>query len=86
VWQVGSVELDWQATVTDSAITAAGQVGVRSTLDGTNTNTLPVTYSYDNFQVLNPQNFTVIRSVNGVVKPHSAGEDVRLAYPTILAL
>jgi hypothetical protein len=86
VWPVGSVELDWQATVTDSAITAAGQVGVRSTLDGTNTNTLPVTYSYDNFQVLNPQNFTVIRSVNGVVKAHSAGEDVRLAYPTILAL
>jgi hypothetical protein len=84
-WQTGSVELDWQATVTDSSLTGAGQVGVRSTLDGTNTNTLPVTYSYDNFQVLNPQTFTVTRSINGVVKSHSAGEDVRLAYPTILA-
>ncbi|MFE2311678.1 hypothetical protein ACFXC8_00505 [Streptomyces sp. NPDC059441] len=84
-WPVGSVELDWQATVTDSSLTGAGQVGVRSTLDSANTNTLPVTYSYDNFQVLNPQTFTVARSVNGVVKPHSAGEDVRLAYPTILA-
>ncbi|MEU3945467.1 hypothetical protein [Streptomyces sp. NPDC029526] len=33
-----------------------------------------------------PQSFTVQRSVNGVVKAHSAGADVRLATPTIAAL
>jgi hypothetical protein len=29
---------------------------------------------------------TVTRSMNGVVKAHSAGEDLRLAYPSYLAL
>jgi hypothetical protein len=33
-----------------------------------------------------PQAFTVVRSINGVVKSHSAGEDVRLHNPTILGL
>jgi hypothetical protein len=33
-----------------------------------------------------PQTFTVTRSINGVVKSHSAGEDVRLAYPTYVSL
>ncbi|MFI9154481.1 hypothetical protein [Streptomyces sp. NPDC053367] len=33
-----------------------------------------------------PQTFTVTRSVNGVVKAHAAGADVRLATPTYLAL
>ncbi|MGW3025875.1 hypothetical protein [Streptomyces sp. NPDC001221] len=86
VWPTGTAEPDWQATVTDASLTAAGQVGVRSTLDSANSNTLPLTYTYDNFQVVSPQTFSVIRSMNGVVKSHIAGEDVRLAYPTILAL
>jgi hypothetical protein len=33
-----------------------------------------------------PQAFTVVRSVNGVVKAQSAGTDVRLWFPPILAL
>ncbi|OPC81806.1 hypothetical protein B4N89_13450 [Embleya scabrispora] len=33
-----------------------------------------------------PQTFTVVRSVNGVVKPQDAGADVRLARPTVVAL
>ncbi|MFJ4692851.1 hypothetical protein [Streptomyces sp. NPDC088766] len=33
-----------------------------------------------------PQTFTVIRSVNGIVKSHTAGTDVRLAHPAHLAL
>jgi len=33
-----------------------------------------------------PQTFTVIRSVNGVVKAHAAGTPVRLADPAIVAL
>lgn len=86
VWAQGTTEPDWMASATDSALTQAGSVGVRSTLDSANTNTLPVTYSYDNFQVLNPQTCTVSRSLNGVVKAHSAAEDVRLAYPSIISL
>jgi hypothetical protein len=85
-WPQGAAEPDWLATVTDSSLTAAGSVGVRSVLSSLNTNTLPVTYSYDNFQVLNPQTFTVMRSVNGVVKAQAAGEEISLAYPTIISL
>lgn len=33
-----------------------------------------------------PQSVTAVRSVNGIVKAHSAGADVWLAHPTILAL
>lgn len=33
-----------------------------------------------------PQTMTVTRSVNGVVKAQSSGEDVRLAHPTIISL
>jgi hypothetical protein len=86
-WPRGSVEPPvWQATATDSALSAAGSVGVRSILDGANTNVLPVVFTHAVFQLLNPQTFTVARSINSVVKSHSAGEDVRLANPTILAL
>jgi hypothetical protein len=34
----------------------------------------------------NPQTMTVTRSINGVVKAHTAGEDIRLAYPAILGM
>ncbi|MGW1497590.1 carbohydrate binding domain-containing protein [Streptomyces mirabilis] len=84
-WLRGQVEPPWQATATDTSLTAAGSVGVRSILDGANTNPLPVLFTHAVFQLLNPQTFVVTRSINGVVKAHSAGEDVRLAYPTILA-
>ncbi|MEU0306865.1 hypothetical protein [Streptomyces cyaneofuscatus] len=33
-----------------------------------------------------PQSFTVTRSVNGIVKAHTTGTDVRLAQPAIVAL
>jgi hypothetical protein len=33
-----------------------------------------------------PQTLTVIRSVNGIVKAHTAGDDVRLAYPAVIAM
>ncbi|MGW4670069.1 hypothetical protein [Streptomyces sp. NPDC004324] len=77
----------WQATAIDGALTDAGQVGTRSILSSINTNTLPVSVAYDNLRLVNVQTFNnVTRSVNGVVKSHPAGDDVRLAYPTYLAL
>jgi phage replication-related protein YjqB (UPF0714/DUF867 family) len=85
-WQDGGYEPPWMVTVTDNNLRSVGQVGIRSILSSANTNTLPVTASYDDFQQVTPQTFQVIRSVNGVIKAHSAGDDVRLANPTILAL
>ncbi|MFF7949146.1 hypothetical protein [Streptomyces griseorubiginosus] len=86
-WPRGTAEPGaWHATVTDSAFSAAGSVGVRSILDAANTNVLPVIVSIDNFKLTNVQTMTVTRSVNGVSKAQVAGEDIRLAYPTILAL
>jgi hypothetical protein len=86
VWATGEAEPDWQSTVTDGALSAAGSVGVRSVLGSGNTNTLPLVFTYDNFQLTDPQTLTVTRSVNGVTKAHAAGADVRLATPWILPL
>lgn len=76
----------WQATVTDTSLTAAGSVGVRSVLDGSNTNTLPVTATYDNFEITTPQRLTVVRKINTVIKPHTADTAVSLAQPAHVAL
>lgn len=86
-WPLAEVEPgSWQVSVTDSALSAPGSVGVRSILSSANTNVLPVTYAYDNFQLVNVQTMTVTRSVNGVIKAQVAGEAVSLAHPTIISL
>ncbi|MBX9392286.1 hypothetical protein K4749_01395 [Streptomyces sp. TRM72054] len=86
VWQVGSAEPDlWHITVTDSSLSSAGSVGLWSIAASANTNVNPV-ISFDNFDLINPQTFTVTRSVNGVTKAHAAGTDVRLAQPARAAL
>ncbi|MDT9688200.1 hypothetical protein Q5762_07490 [Streptomyces sp. P9(2023)] len=74
-----------QATATDSAFTAAGSVGLRTQAGASLSNVLPVTVSMDNL-ASTPQLMTVTRSVNGIVKAHSAGTAVRLAQPMIVAL
>ncbi|MBO0917543.1 poly-gamma-glutamate hydrolase family protein [Streptomyces laculatispora] len=88
VWQDGTAEPPgWQLETTDTSLTAAGSVGMRGILSTTNTNALPVMTSWGDFTTLGTsQTFTVTRSVNGIVKPQSAGADVRLATPTIAAL
>lgn len=86
-WRVGDQEPDkWHVDTTDGSITAANQIGTRSIRSTGNTNTAAVEIRYDNFEVVNPQTFTVARSQNRVVKSHSAGADVRLAYPAYTAL
>lgn len=85
-WTVGALEPGpWDVEVTDSSLTAAGSIGCRSISAAGNTNVNPV-ISYDNFDLVNPQTMTVTRSVNGVTKTHTAGTDVRLAYPAYAAL
>lgn len=87
VWPTFSGEpVDWQVTITDTDLASAGNIGIRAILSSTNTNTLPVRASFDQFFLASPQTFTVTRSTNGVVKAQSAGEDVALAYPMHLAL
>ena len=86
-WPTSEAEpLSWQV---DTAITVgrvdSGAVGLAASAFGTNTNVNPQ-LRYDDFQILDPQKFTVTRSVNGVTKAQTAGTDVRLAYPTILSM
>ncbi len=75
----------WHLEVTDTALTAAANIGIRCFA---NTGSTPVNpqLRFDNVQIINPQRFTVVRSRNGVIKSHAAATDVRLAYPTIVAL
>jgi hypothetical protein len=80
VWPVGTTEDEWQVTTTDSTLTAAGSIGCRSIASTGNTNVNPVV-SFDNFELVNPQIFTVTRSVNGVTKTHSSGASISLANP-----
>jgi hypothetical protein len=56
VWAAaGDEPYAWHATVHDTRITSAGKVGVRSGVAGTNTNTLPIVFSYDDFEVRVPR-------------------------------
>lgn len=93
VWSSGSVEPNgYQLAARDTQF-STGSVGTHSNLLTSNTNTLPVVLGYDDVVVTaagvsgttSPQTFTVIRSINGVVKAHSAGAEVRLFQPMTLA-
>lgn len=86
-WLSGAAEPSlWAIDTTDTALTAAAQIGTRSIRSTGNTNTAAVEVRYRAFEVINPQVFSVERSRNGVVKAQSAGTDVRLAYPARVAL
>lgn len=75
----------WHIQATDSSLPEANSVGTRSFSNTGNTDVNPQLL-FDNFDLRNIQTLGVTRSVNGVVKSHSVGSDVRLAHPTILAL
>lgn len=75
----------WNATATDTDITATASIGMRSFRNTGNTNA-NAQIRFDNVQIINPQRFTLTRSVNGVVKAQAAGEDVNLAVPFIVGL
>lgn len=76
----------WDLTAVDTSLTAAGPIGTRSILATSNTNTLPVAISFDDFQVVDTQTFTVTRSVNGVVKAQPQGTAVNVETPAITSL
>ncbi|WP_405531492.1 hypothetical protein OG592_26960 [Streptomyces avidinii] len=87
VWATGTVEPEvWHIDRTDvSSTNPSGVVGLSAHGATGNTN-VGVEYRYDNFAIETPQRMTVTRSVNGVIKAQSAGEDISLAHPSILAL
>lgn len=86
-WQVGTDEPDdWQVTATDSSIGAAGAVGFRTIITGSNTNTLPLNFLHSEIEVTDVQTFTVVRAQNGVTKAQAAGEAVNIANPAITSL
>lgn len=86
VWPSTEVETpEWQISVDDTSITYASFFGTRSFAGILNTNVNPV-IRYKNLRIVNPQTFTVTRSINGVTKAQTAGTDIRLAYPTIMSL
>lgn len=76
---------EWQVVVQDSDLTASQFLGMRSISSPSATNVNP-SVLYDDFLIISPQVFTLTRSINGVVKAHRAGDDVRLAVPTYLSL
>ncbi|MDN3021532.1 carbohydrate binding domain-containing protein [Streptomyces sp. S.PB5] len=75
----------WHMQATDTSLTAAEGVGIRCFRDTGNTNA-NAEFRFDNFEVINPQTFTVERSRNNITKPHAAGTEVLLARPAIVAL
>lgn len=87
-WADGTTEpAAWQLDTTDTALTAAGSVGMRSILSSANTNALPVTGAWGDFTTRgSPQTFTVTRSVNGIVKAQAVAESLSLTYPMRTAL
>jgi len=86
MWQSSTPEPPvWHVEVTDTSHTTSTYFGTRSISASTNTNVNPE-IRYQSLRVVNPQNFTVTRAVNGVVKSHTAGTQARLADPVYVAL
>ena len=75
----------WHAEVEDTSLTAAGSIGVRTITGSGNTNTNPV-FTYDEFETVRAQSFSVTRSENGIVKSHVTGESAMLAVPSYVQM
>lgn len=78
-WPVGEAEPGgWQVSAVDSTYTS-GSIGHDVFVDGVGT--------FDNFQLVNPQVFTVEQDpINRIRKPIAVGSDVRLWQPAIRSL
>jgi hypothetical protein len=86
IWRTTDPEPDgWRIDETDSSLTAADPIGFRSIVSASNTNVNPE-IRYDNYYTRSPQTYTVIRSVNGVVKSQVVSAPIKLTPPAIVAL
>lgn len=88
LWTSGDEPIGHAISVT-STTWQKGYIGVSGAMQSGNTNTNPVV-SFDNFQIANPQGFTVTRSLNGITKAHKANmgkiSEVHVRYPIRLTL
>jgi len=75
----------WSIETTDSALVAAGSIGVKSVRGAGNTN-VNADSRFENFELVNPQSFTATRSFNGVVKAQSSGAAISLTTPAIVGV
>ena len=75
----------WHAETTDSSLTSGTSIAALSRLETGNTNTLPISFVFDNLTLLTPQRWTVARSRNSVVKSHTSGAKVSLWDPAVYA-
>lgn len=73
----------WQVRATSSALLAGTRAGIFARDESAATGHI---FAFDRFEVISPQTFTVVRSINGVSKTQSAGNPVGLWRPTAIAL
>ncbi|MFF1744744.1 hypothetical protein [Streptomyces mirabilis] len=85
IWLASAAEPGWAIEVTDTSITVAGSLGVKSVRNAGNTNA-NADIRFDNYQLINPQTFTVTRAVNGIAKSQAAATGIALAAPAIVPL
>ncbi|MFF3346073.1 hypothetical protein [Streptomyces sp. NPDC002779] len=86
VWPATAAEpRQWQIEVTDPSLTAAANIGTRSFANTGSTAVAP-SMRFDNIHLVTPQRMTVMRSINGIVKPHAVGAEVRVHRPAVVAL
>lgn len=85
VWPDGDREPgDWQVDrLIDVGTADSGTVGVAAASTATNTDAV---ISMHDFRLVDPQEMTVTRALNGITKDQPAGADVRLAQPAVTAL
>ncbi|MGW5578711.1 hypothetical protein [Micromonospora chokoriensis] len=86
VWPSGQPEpIEWFQTFTVNHV-APGDLSLSAYRYTGNTNSTPYFVEFDNVGLVSPQEFTVVRSINGIVKAQPAGTNVRVAYPAIVPL
>lgn len=77
-WRSTATKPTWLMTATDTDVPTGSAVGARTILNTGNTNATPV-ITWDNFEVVNPQTFTLTRLA--IDKPHLVGAPVQIHQP-----
>lgn len=82
VWNVAGTEPRyWTCQAYNTEKVTPGGVGFRSGIAGANTNAKPVVFTWDNIDIINPQQLTIVRSINGVIRAHAAKKPLRVQEP-----
>ena len=91
------MRIDTDTSILTSAITSSVSTFSVTTTDGiwtTDASEMPISIMVGGEEMsvtsitgaVTPQTFTVLRSINGIVKPHAAGSSVRVTSPAVLGL